>query len=334
MDKLKELLNEEGFTRTKLDFLGFVPCPIKPAFKWAYDDLERQVYKETGEQYFSYVPSSCNNIDANKKSLSNILTANSIDEIPDITCSFGMSDYVNPKIVENYTSKGSFERVFEVADEFKEYNLYDKYNAFTPISLFATVIMIDKKRIGNLPIPKSFEDLLNPIYKNSIIIPGGHGETGVLLPMHYVKYYGEEALEKLENNTINVLHGSKIAKIAGSGNSESAPIYVVPWCFAKACENVRDTEIIWPKEGAIVEPQVLIVKKNVSGKLNKIIDFMKTEKVAKIFADNYFISTMEGVDNKLPKGAKFNWIGWDYVFENPVDKFKEKINPIFQKYIK
>lgn len=333
---IEALINEEDMKKNRLEFLGQVPCPIKPAFKEEYDILAREYFEETGKQFFSYVPTSCGDGTDRQKGLSNILMANTIDEIPDIGVSFTMGDYCNSKIIKDYVSKGYFESAIDVdqCEMLKGVNLKDPYNAFSTLAIFASVIMVDKRKIKDLPIPKKWNDLLDPVYKDSIAIPGGHGDISVLYPMYVYKEHGEEGLEKLEHNVCNVLHGSKVAKIAGTNNSEGAPIYVVSWFFAKACANTDYIEIIWPEEGAYIEPEIMIVKKDLPEDLNKIVDFMKSEKVSKIFADNYFISTYKGIDNKLPEDAKFKWIGWDYIFENPVEKFKDKVQNKFCKYVK
>lgn len=336
LKNLEYLINKDEDKKKNLDFLGFVPCPIKPKFREAYEELAKAYYEETGDQFFSFVPASCAINTDNAKSLSNVLSIDNIENMPDVMVSPGLSDISNSKVLSRFISKGYYKRVIDINENetFNDLNLKDPWGAFNPIAIYATIILVDKKKIGNLPVPKSWKDLLNPIYKDSIVIPGGHGEVSSLFPMHMYKEQGEEAFAKIDNNVCNVMHGSKIAKIAGSGNSECAPIYVTSWFFAKACANIKDIEIIWPEEGALVEPAVMIVKKDAAEKTERIVDFIKSEKVSKIFADNFFISTYKGIDNKLPGDAKFQWIGWDYVYNNPIEEFKEKVQSIFKKYIK
>ena len=334
--EISDFLKKEQEGKIRLDFLGQVPCPIKPKFKEAFANMAKEHYKKTKKEFFTYIPISCPHDMEREKSLSNILSAESIDEIPDIAVTFGIGDYCYPKIIKNYISKGYFKKVIDLdkCEMLKGIDFSDPYNGYNVLCTFPTVIMIDKKKIGDLPIPKKIMDLLDPIYKDSIAISGGHGRVSLLFPMHVYKEYGEEGLKKLDNNICNILHGSKMAKIAGTNNSEGAPIYVMSWFFAKACTNYDNTEIIWPEDGALIDPLILMVKKDISEELNPILDFITSEKVSEIFADNYFPSTYPNIDNKLPENAKFQWIGWDYIVNNSLEEFDKMIQNKFSKYIK
>lgn len=332
---IQTILDEEK--RTKLDFYGNVPCPIKPKFREAYDKMAKTYYEETGKQFFSYVPLSCQtDFTQEVKSLSNILSAKSIDEMPDIAISMGIDDYCHSRIIEQYISKGYYDKVIDTSKckFLKGVDLSDKYNATNVISFFPIVLLIDKRKMGDLPIPKKWSDLLDPIYKDSICIPGGHGEVSTLFPLYIYKDYGEEGLKKLEYNTATIAHGSKAAQIAGTLNSEGAPIYIISWFFAKACVNTKYTEIVWPEDGALIDPMLMYIKKNLDEGLERIKDFLISEEVSHIFADNNLPSTSTLVENKLPENATFKWLGWDYIYENKIEELMKYVVKDFQKYIK
>lgn len=333
-ENLQTILEEEMEKKTKLDFMGMVPCPIKPKFREMYEEVNKKYFKETGKQFYSYVPSSCS-CDDRTKSLSNILSAESEDEMPDIAVTFGLGDFVNSKIIDKFISKGVYKNVIpiEKCSYLKEVDMKDPFDAYGIFGVFPTIIMIDKKKIGNLPIPSKWEDLLNPVYKDSICIPGGHGDVASLLPLYIYKEFGNEGLKKLDNNVSNVLHGSRVAQIAGSNKSECAPIYIVSWFFAKACAN-ENVEIIWPEDGALIDPLIMMVKKELPTDLNRIKDFLLSKEVSSMLADNYFPSTSPLIENKFPLNPKFKWIGWDYIIDNKMEVLKEEVTKDFNKYLK
>ena len=66
--------------------------------------MAKEHYKKTKKEFFTYIPISCPHDMEREKSLSNILSAESIDEIPDIAVTFGIGDYCHPKIIKNYIS--------------------------------------------------------------------------------------------------------------------------------------------------------------------------------------------------------------------------------------
>ncbi len=81
---------------------------------------------------------------------------------------------------------------------------------------------IECKSLG-LPIPESFEDLLNPVYQGQLVMPNpASSGTGFLTVSAILQMKGETDgwayLDKLHANMARYTHsGSKPCKIAGSG---------------------------------------------------------------------------------------------------------------------
>ena len=338
MDKLLldiENLLEENTQRKCLDFFGDVPCPMKPAFKESYERMTKDHYRRTGESFFSYIPTSCSEVPQRLERLIDLRHATGVDELPDLCLTYGFEDMANPHFIEKFIKTGCFEPVFPNKDRLfitgEEFD--DPYGAANVLSLYTEVIMVDKTKLGDLPVPRKWDDLLNPVYAGSIGLPGVHGYTDGTLMIYLYKKYGEKALEKLEKNIKVALPAVYTVQKAGTQNALTAPISVVSWMFANAHIKTDKVELIWPEDGALTEPIVLLAKKGRSSKLDTLLDFVAGEPAASLYAGNYLPATHPKAQNKLPVNAKFQWVGWDYVYNNDLTKLFERLSDRFDRFV-
>lgn len=321
--------------RRNLDFFANVPCPMKPAFKEAYEKMASEYYKESGEQFFSYVMTHCPAKSERLDKMIDVCASEGADELPEIFFSYALEDVANKRFKEKFIKKGVFETVIDNSSRqfINSETFYDRYNAVNVVALFSEVIMVDKARIGNLPIPQSIEDLLDPVYRNSISLPDAHGSIDGTLPLYIYKKYGKDGLDALEKNVFTSIPTLDAIKNAGNLSCEGAPIHIVSWMFANSNLKDRKAELIWPKDGALSEPIILFVKKGIDKKLMKIVEFIFSDAVSSMFASNYLPVTSPTVVNRLPENADFNWLGWEYIYENDMESLFDMITEKFQKYV-
>src|SRR5262245_149961 len=112
---------------------------------------------------------------------------------------------------------------------------------------------IESEKLG-LPMPASWDDLLNPVYKGHIVMPNPNSSgTGFLSVAGILQLKGEEAgwayLDKLHENIGQYTHsGSKPCKLAGTGE------YAIGVSFDyRALQQKADgepIEAVFPKEGS------------------------------------------------------------------------------------
>jgi ABC-type Fe3+ transport system substrate-binding protein len=333
-----EIVKSENLAeKRKLDFLGMVPCPIKPKFHEFYEKTAKEYFLSTGRALYAHVPLECGcQGTEGEKRFVNILDIPSIDMFPDLVAAFSFMDFFNSGFQSRFFSKGYFRHIPTVPlnRDFQGLGLEDPDGDFNIYSVFPTVIMVDKRKLGNLPVPKSFGDLLDPVYKGQITIPSGHGTVSSLFPMYILKEFGEAGLQALDDNVGNILHGAKMAKIAGTMNSECTPIYVITWFFAKTCAQTQYVDIIWPEDGAYIDPMYLIAKKELPQESELLLNMLTGADFSGFLAENFFPTANGMVDNRLPQGAKMKWIGWHFLKNNKIEELTVRIEKIFDKHIK
>lgn len=317
-------------TYRKLDFLGFTMCPLKHTFREALDQFLSIYKEETGEDFDCLVPAGCGGGDYD-----NIWQAEDIDDFPDVVASLGFGNFFRKSFVERFVDKGYFRPINKgvINKSFAGKGFLDTEKGYTLYAVVPYVMLIDKKKLGDLPIPRIWRDLLRPEYSNNIIVGGSAGKVSDVLLLYLHKEYGDKALEMLAPNIKDVWHAAKMAKTAGNNSDEGAAIYVLPWFFAKSCPRTDGSvSVLWPEDGAITSPFYLLIKKDAAQKLKPVTDFVTGEVYGKKSATSFFPVFHPSVDNRLPSNATLKWLGWDYINANHMDELKDQIQAIFQKY--
>ena len=83
----------------------------------------------------------------------------------------------------------------------------------------------DKRKLGDLPVPKTWEDLLNPIYRDKIVVfafvdginkDSVYDDASYYPHIYYYQRYGKEVVRQFGRNVVDGYHGVKMAKPAAA----------------------------------------------------------------------------------------------------------------------
>lgn len=204
---------------------------------------------------------------------------------PQADCIWGwavtnMAEFVDKGMLVPYKAKGWD----EIPSNFKDPEGY-----WTAIDLYAAALVPNTKVLTekNMPMPKGWHDLLNPVYKGALIMPNpASSGTGflqvasllVLLDPDYKNKPVEQNkawdfLEKLDKNMGQYIKsGSKPAKLTAAGE------YAVGCSFAFVYSSLKKkgfpVALVMPEEGAGFELET-----------NALLKGAKNEAAAKQFLD-------------------------------------------------
>lgn len=311
----------------KLDFLVYIVCPLKHLFKDGLEAVLQEYRKETGKTFKGFVPMGCGGTDPYE----DIWQVERIEDFPDLVVSVGFDNLFKQRFLDEYVAKGYFQAVQPqpVAPAFAECGLADPEGWHSIYGVFPYVMMVDRTKLGDLPSPQRWSDLLNPLYRRKIIIGGSWDDLSEALLLNFYKDFGEEGLRKLAENVKDAWHASKMAKIAGTGHPDGAAIYVAPWFFAETSPHKEIVSIIWPEEGALVSPMYMLVKAAKIEELRVVVDYVTGTGFGQQAAETRWPMLNPGVVNPLPENAKFKWLGWDYIRSAHVEYLIEHTRKLF-----
>ena len=204
---------------------------------------------------------------------------------PQADCVWGwavtnMEEFVPRKMIKPYKPAGWD----KIPAHFKDPNGY-----WTAIDLYAAAFVINTKVMAekNLPMPKGWNDLLNPVYKDKLIMPNpassgtGFLQVASLLEMLDPDYKTKSVednkawdfLKKLDKNMGQYIKsGSKPAKLTAAGE------YAIGCSFAFVYSSLKKkgfpVVMVLPEEGAGFELEA-----------NALLEGARNEAAAKKFLD-------------------------------------------------
>ena len=152
----------------------------------------------------------------------------------------------------------------------------------------------------NLPMPASWQDLLNPVYKGHIVMPNAASSgTGYLQIVSLLQMKGEDKgwqfLKDLDRNIAQYIKsGSRPCKMAATGE------YAIGLSFAfsgvKQIMEGYPIKLVIPKEGAGYEVEVSALMKTSKNKddAKQFLDWLLTLDAAKLYGERAEMSSVPG----------------------------------------
>jgi ABC-type Fe3+ transport system substrate-binding protein len=314
--------------REPLHFLGYVACPFKQTFKEHMDETLGWYQTRTGIPLHCHIPVGCGDYDA----YDDLWKTESIKEFPDVIASLGFGDFFRTEFVERFVKKGYFHAAWpgSIHPLFEKAGFRDPDEWYTVYSVWPYVLLIDKKRLGNRPIPRFWKDLLDPQYRDDIIIDGSRDHRVAQVPMlYFFKDHGEQGLIQLAANIRDIWHPAQMVKAAGATGGNGAAIYILPSFFAQARHRPEETPVVWPEDGAISSPVYFLAKATKRMESEAIVQALVSRSLGEKSRRAFFPSLNPEVDNHFPPTASFKWLGWEYIKVNDMEALKQKTTNIF-----
>lgn len=152
----------------------------------------------------------------------------------------------------------------------------------------------------NLPMPTSWQDLLNPVYKGQIVMPNAASSgTGYLMIVSLLQMKGEEKgwqfLSDLDKNMAQYIKsGSRPCKMAAAGE------YAIGLSFAfsgvKQIMEGYPIKLVIPSEGAGYEIEVSMLMKTAKNKADakQFLDWLLTLDAARLYGQRSEMSSVPG----------------------------------------
>ncbi|GAA2181547.1 hypothetical protein GCM10009785_16940 [Brooklawnia cerclae] len=330
---IESLLSQHAPSR-HLDFKVEVPCPVKNRFQAAYEAFLRKQYETTGRRFYSFVPSMCGEHADVPGTLRDIAAVTSADDLPEVAIDSASGAFTCPAVVDRFVRTGAFQRIHDLSGVpfLNGAEFTDPYGAYNVIAVNPEVLLVDRKALGDRPVPRSIEDLLDPIYTDSICIADSHRAIGTRFLTYIYLTYGEEGLDAIDRTIGTALNGPTVARTAGHTSPAPAAIYMAPWVFAQGAVKPGRLEIVWPSEGALCNPTLLMVRADLSPENQALVDFALSPELGEVFATSNLPSTVPGAPNVLPRGARVQWPGWGHLLDGDQASLDATLMARFGKY--
>lgn len=216
----------------------------------------------------------------------------------DVIWGWAVTQMVDPRIlemIEPYQPKG----IDKVNDVYKDADgRWFATTGYLAAFCVNTQVLEDK----GLPMPSSWQDLLNPVYKGELVMPNpASSGTGYLQISSILQMKGEEEgwkfLEELDKNMAQYIKsGSKPCKVAAAGE------YAIGASFAfsgvKQIMTGYPLELVIPSEGAGYELEASALMKTSKNKADAkaFLDWLLTLEAAQLYGERAAMSSVPGAE--------------------------------------
>jgi iron(III) transport system substrate-binding protein len=205
-------------------------------------------------------------------------------------------------LIEPYSPKGLDEILPELKDSVDPAH-------WVGIDAYMATFAVNTVELENkgIPIPQSYEDLLDPKYKGLISMPNpASSGTGFLTVSALIQLMGKdqawEYMNKLHDNIGIYTHsGSKPAKLAAQGEFPIGISFDYP--SFKEKDSGAPIEVVFPKEGSgwEMEANALIKKPKIKAAAKTFLDWSISKDFLQLVNKNFAVVAAD-LGNPLPEG--------------------------------
>ncbi|BBB32668.1 conserved hypothetical protein [Thermotomaculum hydrothermale] len=334
-DQVEDITLKESLKEGDFSVEGLLPCPVRiPLLEGLNRVIEQS--KNKGLTVSTKLEAASTGAKWLEERFRDVKSA---DDLPDLFISAGFDVFFSNKGIGGIIKEsGEFIDISwdKYNKSFKDYQLKDPSKIYSLIGFVPAVFLVNLEILGDLPVPESWEDLLEGDYDQMVSLPVEDFDLFNALVLGIYKLYGEGGVAKLGRLLIKAMHPSQMVKSVQRTKAHVRPaVTIMPYFFSRMMQGSKKVKVVWPKDGSIVSPIFVVAKKKLVKELKEVADYFVSKEVGEILAHKgLFPSTHPEVENILPDYAPINWIGWDFVYGNDIQGLIDNLFTVFNQNAK
>lgn len=308
---------------------GLLPCPIRGPITDALN-----AFAEQSGQKIAFDLQAASLGFARMKE--HIEAAGDASELSDIYLTAGYGLFFDRELFARFPERlfVNPELSYPFSAEFDNETFSVKDPAFRCLVIGAVpaVFGVNLNRLCGRAVPESWAQLLQPEYENSVAVPEQDADLFEAIMLSIRNAYGREGIEALARSSRRSMHPAQMVKTAGAKKDDAPLVSVLPYFFASMFADKQDVRIVWPRDGAILSPIILMVKHDSLKKAAPLIAYLcGAEFAALISADGRFPATHAGLPAQLSAEQRFLWPGFSVLNGSDVPAFLAETVRIYQE---
>ncbi len=219
---------------------GVLPCPIRVPLLEGFDGFLEKNQEKLGIKVDYELNSAHMGVDWIRGSITNAKE----EDLADIYMSAGFDLFFDEKLMGKFKNKGVFEDITGFDRLNKDFdnenlNLKDPDGEYSILGVVPAVFMVNIDELNGRKFPKSWDDLLQPEFENSVSVPTMDFDLFNALLLNIYKTYGEDGVRRLAKAQFRSMHPAEMIKshISTSGKPTVTimPLFTMArgWCSNK-----------------------------------------------------------------------------------------------------
>ncbi len=307
---------------------GLLPCPVRlPLLELVRERVQRFESLRGRTVGWSLAAASVGADGLNGQ----IAAVEREEDLPEIFISAGFESFFDQRNLARFADRDVFVDIAPsgVNAAFEGLELRDPRGQFTMLGVVPAVFLLNGESLGDDPAPRSWEELLEPRYAGRIALPVGDFDlfNGILLDIH--RRFGEAGVRALGHNMQRSLHPSQtVGRFAG--RTEMPAVSIIPWFFGRMTLGSKIIRAAFPEDGAIVSPIFMLVRRATLDRSRELAELFLSREAGEIFSHKGRFPALDpAVDNQIPEGGGFSWLGWDHIAEHDIGALIPQLNGVF-----
>jgi len=310
----------------ELDLLLYAPCPVKLVMKDAVDSVSADMAARGLPPLAMHVPMGCTSIDPYDP----LCFESDPDALPGVIASIGFGDFWKRGFVERFAGVFESVRPQTLSPLHEKAGMLDPDGARTIYGVTPYLFVVDLARLGDVPPPRTWAELLEPRYSGRITMCGDGDDMADAVLLSVYKDFGLEGITRLAESCRGFMHSSTMTKAAGAKNSEAGAIFIMPAFFACSTKQPDSVRVIWPEDGAAASPLYFLAKKSGRKRLEPLLHALTAGFAAIPSAAWFAPLALDAAHSPLPPEASLKWVGWDFIRANDINTLRDRLNSEFR----
>ena len=312
---------------------GLLPCPVRIPILEAVQGLANRLRAEEGPTLaWSLSAASVGADQLNRE----IALVENEDDLPEVFISAGFESFFDQTNLRRFKDRGVFVDATAPGTAqnpcFAGLDLRDPDGHFTMLGVVPAVLLVNHNLLDGDPAPRTWEDLLHPRYEQRVALPVGDFDlfNGILLNLH--RLFGDDAVRALARNMLVSLHPSQTVGRFSQKAQRQPAISVVPYFFSKMTMKSKVLRTVWPEDGAIISPIFMLLRRRALPAAEPVARLFLSRAVGEVLAHRGLFPVLSPeVDNRLPEGAPFHWLGWPFIREHDLGQLIPELGRLFRE---
>jgi iron(III) transport system substrate-binding protein len=141
-------------------------------------------------------------------------------------------------------------------------NLAEPANLWTATNIHVVVLMVNRNQLGGLREPATWTDLLDPRWKNKLIIADpNNSSTAYTILWGIRQMAGADALRRLAANVTVTSAAPTVLRSVGQGEYPIGLTFESN-AYAYVAGGQREIKLVYPSDGTFTSPEFLVLAKN------------------------------------------------------------------------
>ena len=202
---------------------------------------------------------------------------------------------------------------FPMRPELVKAGFTDPRGYFHPFAVIPFAMFYNTGLLGEDQLPGSWQDLLEARWSKQVLMPDEYRMVSRVIRTFMQNQYPDRFADFREN----VVHHGAPIDVVNAVDEGRYPLGITNIAFARISRN-KNTRLLWPADGTLCMPQVMVWSKGADDRLLEIGEFLFSQQVQEYLALQAFVPASPEIPLApllSERELNLRWESWEYYLD-------------------